>query len=157
MIKALLTSLLVMISSGCWGQATRLLLQTKNKNKSAYYRPGEKITFRVKDSKRKISGEIIDFSDSTIFFRGGFGVRVNDITALYIDDKTKWWLRYKIEQLSLIAGGGYLLLNLANGQGINGDVLAVSGTLVGVGLLARWLIGHRIRIKGRTRLKIVDT
>jgi len=130
------------------------MLQKRNKNKNVYYKPGDEITFRLNGNKRKISGEIVDFKDSVIVFRG-FEVRVNEISSLYIDEKTRWWLRYKIEQLSLIVGGGYLLLDIIKTGELNKNTLIVSGTLIGVGLIAKAIIGNRIKIKGRTKLRIV--
>lgn len=96
----------------------------------------------------------MELKDSIIVFKG-FKLNVDEISSLYIDEKTRWWLRYKVQQLSLIAGGGYLLLNLINNGEISEDDLIISGTLIGVGLIAKFLIGNRIKIKGRTKLRIV--
>ena len=137
-----------------YGQRSILMLQTKNKNKTVYYKPGEVISFRVGESKRKISGEIIALKDSVIVFRG-FEIRVDKISSLYIDEKTRWWLRFKIEQLGLLAGGGYLILDVINTGELNNETLVISGSLIAVGLIGKLLIGNRIKIKGRTRLRIV--
>ncbi len=136
----------------CFGQQTLLMLQKRNKNKNVYYKKGEEISFRVNDTKAKVTGEIVAIQDSVIVFKG-FEVRVSEISSLYIDEKTRWWLRYKIEQLSLITGGGYLLLDIINTGELNNKTLIVSGTLIGAGLIARVLIGNRIKIRGRTRLR----
>jgi hypothetical protein len=130
------------------------MLQKKNKNKNAYYKTGEEISFRQKGSKRKISGEILDLKDSIIVFRG-FEVQVDEISSLYIDEKTRWWLRYKIEQLGLLTGIGYLALDLINNGKINEETVVISGALIGVGLIGKLLIGNRIKIRGRTKLRIV--
>lgn len=130
------------------------MLQKRNKNKNAYYKPGDELSFRLKQDRTKHSGEIVAFGDSLIIFRE-FEVHVNEIASLYIDEKTKWWLRYKIAQLSLLAGGGYLLLDVLNTGELNETTLIVSGTLTGVGLIAHAIIGKRIRIKGRTKLRIL--
>lgn len=106
----------------------------------------------MNDTKAKVTGEIVAIQDSVIVFKG-FEVRVSEISSLYIDEKTRWWLRYKIEQLSLITGGGYLLLDIINTGELNNKTLIVSGTLIGAGLIARVLIGNRIKIRGRTRLR----
>lgn len=137
-----------------FGQRTLLMLQKKNKNKNAYYKLGDEISFRIEGSKRKISGEILDLKDSVIVFHG-FEVRVDEISSLYIDEKTKWWLRYKVEQIGLIAGGGYLVLDLINTGQFNKETLVISGSLIGVGLIGKLLIGNRIKIKGRTKLRIL--
>jgi hypothetical protein len=145
--------LVLAVSNICCGQL--LMLQKKNKNKNAYYKPGDKISFRLNGSSRKISGEILDLKDSVIVFRG-FEVRVDKISSLYIDEKTRWWLRYKIEQLGLIAGVGYLTLDIVNSGQINKETLVISGALIGVGLVGKLLIGNRIKIRGRTKLRILS-
>jgi hypothetical protein len=154
MIKFLLFLLLSVIGSHCFCQRTYLMLQKQNKNKNAYYKQGDVISFRTSASPNKITGEIMDFKDSVIVFRG-FEVSVASITSLYIDEKTKWWLRYKVEQLALIAGAGYLLLDVINSGELNEDTLIISGTLIGIGLIAKFFIGNRIKIKGRTKLRIL--
>lgn len=130
------------------------MLQMKNKNKNAYYKAGDKISFRTNEHKRRITGKILELKDSVIVFKG-FEVRVSEISSLYIDEKTKWWLRYKVEQLCLLAGGSYLLLDTINNGEFSEDTLIISGTLIGVGVLAKVLIGNRIKIQGRTKLRIV--
>ena len=154
MIKTLLIVFLLVVINSCFGQPTFLMLQKKNKNKNVYYKPGDEISFRRMESKRRITGEIIDFRDSVVVFKG-FEVRITEISSLYIDEKTKWWLRFKIEQLCLITGGGYLLLDTINNGEVSVDTLIISGALIGAGLMAKGFIGNRIKIKGRTKLRIV--
>lgn len=146
--------LFLTISNTCTGQRTLLMLQKKNKNKNTYYKLGDEISFRKIGSKKKITGEILDLRDSVIVFHE-FEVRVDEILSLYIDEKTKWWLRYKIEQIGLIAGVGYLTLDLINNGEISRETLVISGTLIGVGLIGKLLIGNRIKIRGRTKLRIL--
>ena len=86
----------------------------------------------------------------------GYSVPVSQITALYIDDKTRWWLRYKLAQLSLIGGTGYLLLNAVNGYEFTEETVVIGGSLIGVGLIARLLIPNKIKIRGRTKLRILE-
>ena len=46
-------------------------------------------------------------------------MRVSDITHIYHDDKQNWYpLRHKISPLLLIAGSGYLVLNIVNSREI---------------------------------------
>jgi len=155
MIRCLaLWVLLLFINVSSFGQTKYLMLQKKNKNKNVYYKIGDVISLKVNGRKSKIKGEILQLKDSVIVFRD-YEIIVNEITHLYIDEKTKWWLRYKVEQISLIVGGGYLLLELINTGDLNRDVLITSGTLIGVGLLAKLIIGNKIPIKGRTELRIL--
>lgn len=135
-------------------RSTLLMLQKKNKNKTVYYAVGETISFQVKGRKSKIEGEILDFKDSLIVFKG-YEVKVADIKCLYIDEKTRWWLRFKIAQLSLNTGIGYLLIDAINTGELNKNTLAISGAVIGVGLIAKLLITNKIKIRGRTKLRIL--
>jgi hypothetical protein len=151
----ILSILLLLVSNLSFAQETLLMLQKKNKNRNAYYKEGDEISFRLKESQRKTSGQILGFRDSVIVFHG-FEVRVDEISSLYIDEKTKWWLRYKIEQVGLIAGVGYLALDYINSGQITKETLVICGGLIGVGLVGKILIGNRIKIRGRTKLRILN-
>jgi hypothetical protein len=135
-------------------QRSFLMLQKRNKNKNVFYEKGDVISFQVKGRRLKITGEIIDFKDSVIVFQG-YEVKVSEIKCLYIDEKTKWWLRYKIAQLSFITGTGYLALDIINTGKLNRNTMAVSGSIIGVGLLAKLLISNKIKIRGRTKLRVL--
>jgi hypothetical protein len=140
--------------ANCFGQRNLLMLQKKNKNKTILYEPGETITFRICGTKSKIKSEILELKDSVIVFRG-FEVPINKIACLYIDEKTRWWLRYKIAQLSLIVGSGYLLLDVINTGELSKNTLLVSGGIIGTGLIAKILISNKIKIRGRTKLRVL--
>ena len=131
-----------------------LLMLDKGNRKSAYYKVGDKIAFFKKGSGHKVAAEILDLRDSIIVFPG-FEVRLKDISALYIDDKTKRWLQFKISQLSLLCGSIYIFADVANTGTLKNETMAVGGVLLGVGALARAIFPHRIKIKGRTRLRIL--
>ena len=138
----------------CWGQK---LLFHKNRNRQAMYKAGDVISFRVKGDNTKVTGQIRGFEDSLIVFPG-FKINPQTITHLYVDDKTKVWyvLRYKYEKIFLIAGLGYPLLELINQGEVDDETLVVSGALITAGLLERWLIDDKIKIKGRRRLIILE-
>jgi hypothetical protein len=130
------------------------MLQKKNKNKTVYYKAGDVISFKIIGNKFKTKGEIVELKDSVIVFKG-YEVPISKIACLYIDEKTKWWLRYKIAQLSLIAGTGYLALDVINTGELKKETLIVSGTVIGVGLIAKLLISNKIKIRGKTKLRIL--
>lgn len=131
------------------------MLQKRNKHKNVYYKTGDIISFRVKDDKSKYKGVIVTFEDSAIVFKG-YKIHVNQITRLYIDEKTKWWLRFKIEQILLLGGSAYLLLDVINNNELSEETLIICGISIGAGLFAKWLIGNRIKIRGRTKLRILN-
>jgi hypothetical protein len=146
--------LLFILLNNCFGQRRLMMLQKKNKNKNAYYEAGDVISFRIEGKKSKITGKILDLNDSIIVFRG-YEVDVRKITALYVDEKTRWWLRYKIAQLALLGGVGYLVLDVVNNGELNKGTLIVGGAVIGAGLIAKLLISNQIKIRGRTRVRIL--
>ena len=103
----------------------------------------------------KIKDKILAFEDSAIVFRG-YSVTIGEITALHMDDKTRWWLRFKPAQLLLIGGTGYLLIDTFNSGEFSEDTLIVSGSLIGLGLVFRLLIPNKIKIKRKTKLMILN-
>jgi hypothetical protein len=149
-----LVLVLIIFSSVCWGQK---LLFHKNRFRQALYKEGDVISFKVKDDRSKITAQIKGFKDSVIVFES-FEVNPSRITHLYVDSKTKTWyiLRYKYEKIFLIAGLAYPLLELINQGQLDKETLMISGTLIAAGLLARWLIDDKIKIKGRRRMLIID-
>ena len=147
MIKWIFSSLLLfIITTRCCSQRTLLMLQKKNKNKIVYYQPGDIISFRIKDYKSKIEGEILGFEDSVIVFKGAKRVHVNEIASFCIDEKTKWWIRFKPAQLLLLGGSVYLIVILNTGE-LSRETLMISGVSIGAGLLAKLFITNQIKNK----------
>ena len=130
---------------------------SKNKHRQAYYKAGDAISFRVKGDKSKITDQIKAFEDSVIVFQG-YQVPVREITDLYVDDKTKIWfiLRYKYKKLLPVAGAGYLLLDVVNTKTLDKNTLLLSGALVGAGLLAKYFISDRFKIRKKRKLVIIE-
>jgi hypothetical protein len=155
MLRCFALGFLLFISlADCFSQRSLLMLQKKNKNKTVYYKAGDVISFKIIGNRFKTKGEIVELKDSVIVFKG-YEVPINKIFCLYIDEKTRWWLRYKIAQLSLIAGTGYLVLDVINTGELKKETLIVSGTVIGVGLLAKLLISNKIKIRGKTKLRVL--
>jgi len=148
-------TVLALLIIACACHAQRKMLVLKAGNKVAYYHIGDKIGIKLKGGGEKIKGQIEDLKDSLITFRH-VDVSLSEIERVYIDDKTKWWLRFKLEQLCLLAGSAYLVANVINTGELHQETLIISGALIGVGLLGKWLIGNSIKIKGRRRLKILS-
>ena len=154
MNRFILTILLVAFSTTLFAQT--FLLFHKNRYREAHYVPGDVITFRIKGARKKIKSEIIAFEDSLIVFNG-FKVRPKDITDLYVDPKTQIWyaVRFKYARMFLIAGAGYMLIDLANYGDLHQSTVVVGTTLITAGVIAQVLVSRRIRIKGRRRLEII--
>ena len=76
---------------------------------------------------------------------------------MYVDKQTRTWyfLKYKYEKLLLFTGIGYLVVDGFNNKEFTKETLIISGSLIGAGLLARWLISKKIKIKGRRKLVIM--
>ena len=146
---------LLLVAGSALGQHARLLLQKQNQNKSAYYEVGDELIFYREGKKSKTKDRIVAFEDSTIVFRG-YRVPVSQITALHIDDQTRWWLRFKPAQLLLIGGAGYLLIDAVNDRAFNPDTLVIGGSLIGLGLIFKLFIPNKIKIRGKTKLMILE-
>lgn len=131
-----------------------LLLEMPNPNKNAYYEVGDVLTFYLPGKRSRRTETILALEDSLIVFRG-YTVPVSQITALHIDDKTRWWLRYKPAQLALIVGTGYILLDTVNNRELNEGTLVIGGSLIGLGLIFRLLIPNKIKIRRNTKLSIL--
>lgn len=136
-----------------YGQKSLLFI--KNNSRYATYRIGEDVSFDIAGSKQRITQRIEGFEDSLIVFHT-FKLPVNDISALYVDEKTKRWypLRFKYDKILPIAGAEYLIADAIVSRKIRPNTLLISGLLFGGGLLARKLIGDRITVKGKRRLVI---
>jgi hypothetical protein len=150
----LITILLLFTLFSGFSQKRILMLQKKNKHKNVYYKPGDDLSFYRKNDKSRITDEILAIDDSVLLFKG-YAVPVNDITALHIDEKTRWWLRYKAAQILLIAGTGYLVIDSFNNHEVSKETLVISGSAIALGLLLKILIPNKIKIKRYTKLRIV--
>ena len=145
---------LILWSFESFGQKS--LLFSKNWRKQAIYKTGDIISFRVKADPVKITDQIMGFEDSLIVFRN-YKVNPKEITHMYVDKQTRTWyfLKYKYEKLLLFTGIGYLVVDGFNNKEFTKETLIISGSLIGAGLLARWLISKKIKIKGRRKLVIM--
>jgi hypothetical protein len=132
------------------------LLFNKNWRRQAIYKTGDVLSFQVKSDPRKITDQITGFEDSLIFFEN-YSINPKEITHLYVDKQTSTWyfLKYKYEKIFLLTGIGYLLISGINDQEFSKETLVISGSFIGAGLLARWLISTKIKIKGRRKLVIM--
>ena len=159
MIKLSKTSLFFfLISSFCSFGQKQFLLFIKNNHRKVTYQKGEIISFRLKGDDMKITERILGFEgDSLLVFDGLFKVNPKEISDMYVDEKTSTWFifRYKYSKVLPMAGVGYLLLDVVNTEKFNKSTLITSGSLISAGLLAKWLIKDRIKIKGQRKLGII--
>ena len=148
---------LLLVALNCESTAQSFLTFSKNWYRQAHYYVGDEISFRVKGDDKKYTDLIRGFEDSLIVFHY-HKIPVADITHLYFDYKTVIWfpLRTKYERLFLIGGAGYLGLDVLNTGQLDQSTLLISGSLIGAGLLARWLIRDYFVISHKKRLKIVN-
>lgn len=137
--------------------AQQMLVFKKSRNRLAYYEKGDVISYRLKGDRTKLTGHIEGFDGGKILFRY-HTVDPSEISHIYVDEKTRIWFafRYKYERLLLIAGAGYLLLDTFNTGELTKETKVISASLVGAGLLARFLIIDRFRIRGQKKLRIID-
>lgn len=155
MIKTLIVwFLLAGLTIPCLGQ--KFLLFHKNRFKHAKYKVGDMISFSIKDDKQKHTFRIKGFEDSLIVFNS-YKINPNDITHMYLDDKTRVWyiLRYKYSRAFLIGGMGYFAIDAINSGEISPNTLLIGGSLISAGIIAKIIFRERISIKGKRRLLIV--
>jgi hypothetical protein len=150
---AFVASLCLSLNAG----AQQMLVFNKGKNKMAHYQAGELISFRIRGDKERYTAQIEGFTDTTIVFRHA-EVALREISHIYVDQKTREWfaMRYKYEKLLLIAGFGYLMLDVIHTGELTQETKWVSLSLISAGVLAKFLISDRFRIRGNKRLSIVD-
>ncbi len=154
MERLFLTIVVVSITTSAFSQS--FLLFHKNRDREAHYVVSDVVTFRIKGERKKIKAEIMGFEDSVIVFQE-FKVDPKDITHLYVDPKTQIWyaLRFKWARMFLIAGAGYMLIDLANYGDLDQTTVVVGTTLISAGVIAQIFISRRMKIKGRRRLEII--
>lgn len=166
MLKACLLccGLLPLASSTGWGQqfifrpGESLLYFRKNRHREAAYQVNDALSCTVKGSRAKLHGRIRGFEGDSVLLLDEYRLNVRHISTLYVDDKTRIWFifRYKYEKLGYLAGGLFFPLNTLNSGQVQPRALAISGVLLGAGLLARLLISQQLKIKGRRRLLIIS-
>ena len=156
MVRILTVILLLLLAyTSGYGQGSSFLMFEKSPNRRAFYYPGDEISLQLRGDRSKFTGRIQELQDSVILFEH-YRIRVSDITHIYQDRKQNWYtLRHKISPMLLIAGSGYLVLDVVNSREFDKGTLVLSGSLIGAGLLAKWLIPTKTRIRGKRRLKIV--
>ncbi len=155
LMKAVLLALTLFLAAYyATAQQSVLLLEMSNPNKNVYYEVGDQLTFYLSGKRSKRTETILALEDSLVVFRE-YTAPVGQITALHIDDRTRWWLRYKPAQLALIAGTGYLVLDTVNNRELNEGTLAIGGSLIGLGLVFRLLIPNKIEMRRNTKLRIL--
>jgi hypothetical protein len=133
------------------------LLFHKSRKREAIYRTGDKISFRLKNEKRRLTGQIVGFEDSLIVF---YNMRINpnNISHFYVDGKTKAWyfFKYRYAKLFFFSGAGYLAIDaLNNGVPENGTVI-MCASLMGAGLLAQAIVGQKVKVGRRGRVVIIQ-
>lgn len=143
----------LMVSFECFSQ---YLLFHHSRYKEAKYEVGDVLTFRLHGDLAKISMQIKGFKDSVIVF-SGYKVRPEEISHLYVDEKTRvfYILRYKYKALLTITGIGFLTLDTVNSGEFRKESATTGGILLAGGILAKNIIGNTIKIKGRKKLVII--
>jgi hypothetical protein len=155
-LKYYSTLLLILLFIGLDGFGQKLLFH-KNRRREAFYKVGDQISFRIKGSKAKYTETIVSFEDSVIVFENA-KLHPSKISHLYADHKTSGWyfFRFKYQRILPRAAIAWILVDLLNTATVQKKTFVISGSLVGAGLLAKWLIGDRIKIKPGMKLLIMD-
>lgn len=139
------------------------LLFHKNQNKEVLYSVGDMISFSTREDDSKMRSRILGFEGDSLIVFQNYTINPASITTIYIDEKIKglFALRFNIDKLLIRAGFGYTLLELINQglinrTGISTDAVITGVSLVAAGLIVKAVIGKKIKIKGRTKLLIIN-
>jgi hypothetical protein len=152
---ALLVLAFCLASESAFSQQPRLMLQKRSANKAAYYETGNTITFYVKGNNARFHRQITAIHQDTVAF-GNMKVGITEFSALGIDEKTKWWLRFKFSQALLIGGAAYVALDVINSGELSRDTAIIGGSAIALGVIFRIIFPHKIRLDHRTRLRIIE-
>jgi hypothetical protein len=138
-------------------EAQQKLMFKKGHSRVAYYEKGEVLSFRLKGDRTSHTFQIEGFTDSTIVFRY-HEVPLAEISHVYVDQKTRPWfaMRYKYEKLLLIAGFGYFMMDVINNGELTDETKWVSLSLIGAGIVAKFMVTDKFRIAGKKRLYIIN-
>ena len=142
-----------------------LVLRKGNKpHKQIIFNEGEAIRFRLKGERFFTSSLIQGFGKDEIRFHY-YRIKLNEIAEIDIDNKNFAIFNFKsLSSYLLISGPLYLTIDQFNQTairdepfGINRAAAIVGGSLVGSGLMMRWLRKRRWKYtKRRHRMEIVD-
>jgi hypothetical protein len=85
-------------------------------------------------------------------------VPLGEISYIYVDQKTRPWfsMRYKYEKLFLIAGFGYMMLDVINTGELTQETKWISVSLISAGVVAHFLVNDKFRLGGRKKLSLVS-
>ncbi|MEI9921286.1 MAG: hypothetical protein WDO14_21250 [Bacteroidota bacterium] len=136
-------------------QQNRLLFHY-SRNYEAIYNINDIISFRLKGSEEKITGEITDITDSTIVFSDR-AIEPHKIGVIYVDQKTKIFFpfRYKYKFILIAGGIGYFLIDSINNKEIDRTTVIISTSAVVTGVVAGFLIKDYIKLKPGRKLVIL--
>ncbi len=72
-------------------------LFNKNYYRQAIYKEGDQIAFRLKGSRKKVSGRITEINDSVVVLESAIYIKPVSISEIYVDKKIRNWfvIRYK--------------------------------------------------------------
>ncbi|WOK07959.1 MAG: hypothetical protein ACMVP2_19660 [Imperialibacter sp.] len=152
----LLLSLVTLLCFPLRAQQPYLLFHKSNTREAQYF-AGEVIAFRIKDNDFKVTDQIKGFRDGLVLF-DGYEVHPNDFEVLYTDQKTRAWFAfgYKFVKLTMIAGAGYLALDVINTGRFDKNTMIISGSLIGAGLIGRLFIREKFKIKGKKKMVVIE-
>jgi hypothetical protein len=124
-------ALILLLAPGISAQKF-LLIENQHSLKNHKFYQGEGITFRFASEEKKVFDLILDMTDSTIVFESMGEVRLNEITAIYMDN----YVVKILQPLTLLAGAAYFGLDSFN-RLINNDspVILAETAIISAGLI----------------------
>ncbi len=144
-------------TSAVSAQNRAIIFSILGKRVQAIYHVGDEIGLKSNESGQKLKKEIMAITDSSVVFRNA-EVLIEEVSHIFVDGKIGSWymLKYKYDRIFALAGGAFLLLDVANTGDLSSDAVLVTGSLFGAALLSRLLMPRWIRINHRRKVRIVE-
>jgi hypothetical protein len=137
-----------------------LEIEHKSTTKRIKFYVKDKITFKLKDDKRKYAGIITELSDTTLIINNKFIISYRDISKVIVDNSNH--LTRAASAFLIGCGAGYLALDALN-NAINGNrpILRLLDIEIGVGLIViggtiKYFSFKRYKINKKHHIKFID-
>jgi hypothetical protein len=157
LIRSILIGVLFLIESGVFSQKI-LILENIHSMKNFKYYQGNRVIFKLTESKSRISDNIYDLTDSTVIFEGIGEVKISRICCIYREN----WLIDILSSLSLIGGVAYFGIDSFNRMinheypVVQQETMLISGGMIVFSMVLLPFRYRKINVSEKWRLKTFD-
>ncbi len=132
-------------------------LFNKKSYRQAIYRVGDQVAFRLKGSRKKVSGKITSINDSILVLESSVFIKPASISEIYVDKKIRNWfvIRYKYALVLPMVGATYILADAVNTGEFDPKTLKIGSAFIVAGVLFKILMPRTIKIWGKRKVAII--